>query len=101
VGAVDAKVLRTVVFPKAHRARSLIVEFRANERVTIDVRVVRRDAEITHSKPLKAHPGRWLFTLPLPTDAAAGRAAVLVRFQDADGHAATYRRSIRIPAPKP
>jgi hypothetical protein len=75
-----------------------VVEFRAAEQVTVELRVIRYQTVIAHSRAYKVHPGRWLTLLSLAANVGVGRARTVVRFEDRAGHIAWYRQPIRIPA---
>lgn len=97
-GGVDAEVLSVLVVPRSQGRRGVIMEFRARERITVELRVIRYQSIVARTKTFNVRPGRWLTTLSLPANAGAGRARVLVRLQDRAGHIAWYRQLIRIPA---
>jgi hypothetical protein len=96
--AVDADVLGVSVVRRADKTRSVMVELRTDERITVRIQVLRGEAVIAHSRVfLIARPDRWLVTYSLPARVDAGRARALVRLKDRAGNVAWYRQPIRIP----
>jgi hypothetical protein len=98
-GTVDAEVLGVSVVPRSQGRRAVIVELRTDERITLELRVIRYQSVIARSKVFALRPGRWVIALPLAANVGVGRARALVRLADRAGHIARYRQPIRIPAP--
>jgi hypothetical protein len=96
-GVVEAEVLRVVAVPKADGRRAVIVELRTDERITAVVRVIRYQTVAARSRLVPLRRGRWIFSVRLPRDLAAGRAGVAVRLTDRRGNVETFRRPIRVP----
>jgi hypothetical protein len=96
-GVVDAEVLRVLAVAKADGRRAVIVELRTDERITAVVRVIRYQTVAARSRLVPLRPGRWIFSVRLPADLAAGRAGVAVRLTDRQGNAETFRRPVRVP----
>jgi hypothetical protein len=97
--AVDAEVLGVSVVRRADRTRAVMVELRTDERITVQVRVLRRAVVIAHSRVFViGRPDRWLVSYSLPRRVSAGRAHALVRLADREGNVARPVQPIRIPA---
>ena len=97
--AVDAEMLRATAVPKSDGRRAVIVELRADERITAAARVIRYQTVVARSRLFRLRPGRWILYVPLPADLAPGRAGVAVRLTDRRGNTETFRQPIRVPRP--
>jgi hypothetical protein len=95
---VDAAVLRVTVVRRSDNRCAVMVELRAGERISVQLRVIRYQSVIARSKVYKLRPNRWLIAQSLPAGVSAGRARVSVRLADRAGHVASYGQPIRIPA---
>jgi hypothetical protein len=96
--AVDSEVLGVSVVRRVDRTRSVMVELRSDERISVQVRVYRLGTLVAHSRHFPVGSGRWLVAYSLPRRVSAGRATALVRLEDRQGAVAWYRQPIRIPA---
>jgi len=96
---VDAEVLGVSVVRRADQTRAVMVELRTDERVTVQVRVLRHAVVIAHSRVFViGRPDRWLVSYSLPRRVSAGPARALVRLADRKGNVALSLQPIRIPA---
>jgi hypothetical protein len=95
--AVDARVLAVSVVPRYGGRRGIVAEFKADERITVELRVIRYQSVIARSKVFKLCPGRWIYTMAIAANVGAGRARVAVRMEDSAHNVARYRQPIRIP----
>jgi len=97
--AVDAEVLGVSVVRRADQTRAVMVELRTDERITVQVRVLRHAVVIAHSRVFViGRPDRWLVSYSLPRRVSAGPARALVRLADRKGNVALSLQPIRIPA---
>ena len=64
--AVDAEMLRATAVPRSDGQRAVIVELRADERITAAARVIRYQTVVARSRLFRLRPGRWILYVPLP-----------------------------------
>ncbi len=92
--------LAGVTFDRTGRGRRVVaVELAANERASVQVRLVQKGKTFASKEITTTRTGSRTVRLVIAHSAAAGKASLRITVTDADGNTRTIKRTIRLPAP--